>query len=93
MEIAYTIGHTKNYQKAFQSSSTVYKTGRQPDYEGGWIWKTKEEAQKFLIQSEFNSMSVFGIQLPNDWNQDVSEQPGTDGVHHLLIDALLFQID
>lgn len=36
---------------------------------------------------------VYGLWLPNGWEQDVTTEPAEDGVHHLLVDAQLFQLD
>lgn len=101
MIIAFTIGHTKSYNKALADDShNCFKTGRREDYEGGWIWKTAEEADDFIKSTEFmnvdwgdgnprnpNDFSVFKVILVNGWEKDVSAIPGKDNIFHLLVDS------
>lgn len=68
---AYTIGHTKNYDRALAEGENS-KLGQTIDYEGGWIWRTAEEAITFLReqllmeQPQWNpkDFSVYTILLP-----------------------------
>lgn len=100
MIIAHTIGHTTSYEQCLKSSpDRAYKMGQHEDYEGGWIWKTAEEAEIFINSPAFlkvnwgdgksrdpKDFSVFKVELVNGWD-DVSAIPGEDGVYNLLVDS------
>jgi hypothetical protein len=94
---AYTIGYTKNYDKALAENERN-KLGKNGDYPGGWVWKTAEEALKFIKDEMLTTaspnwnpadFSVYTLELPNGWDEDVSAEPGEDGVHNLLHDATI----
>lgn len=101
MITAYTIGHTESYYNVLKSApNDAYKMGkREGTYDGGWIWKTAEEAKAFIDSHVFlkvewgdnkpraaKDFSVFKVELINGWD-DVSPVPGEDGVYHLLVDS------
>ena len=91
MEIAYTIGHEKNYDILLLSGET-HKLGRQldesPPYPGGWVWRTALEAQTFIQNTTLGfEAAVYTLELVECWKTDVTPYPGEDGVHNLLIDA------
>jgi hypothetical protein len=89
----FTIGYTESYEKGFRETpELMIKIGRHDDYQGGIVFKTKEEAIEFLkkgnveiegrvIPSE--AFSVYGVLA--DWNLDVENC-------HLLKDAKLVQL-
>ena len=78
----YTIGHTKSYLRYFEESGKVYKKGRTPDYCGGSVWKTKEDAEKHVKKG----YSVFGVLA--DW--DAETVPSNNGNwNDLLVEAEL----
>lgn len=94
VHIAYTVGHTSSYDQGLQEEPELKKTGRSEEYEGGWIWKTSEEARAFLSTELFRKVmpnrnptefSVYSLALPNGWDTDA--MPGYDGVHLLLHNA------
>lgn len=103
--IVYTIGHTGSYNETLKSSpNETYKMGKRDDYDGGWIWKTAEEAQAFIDSPAFlkvdwgdnlprhpEKFSVYKVQLPNGWDKDVSPVPGEDGIYNLLTDSKFFK--
>lgn len=69
------------------------KSGKEPGYDGGWVWRTEEEARAFLAPTEglvsFDGKppvlcDVYGLVLSTGWETDVSSGPGPDGVHRLL---------
>lgn len=97
--IAYTIGNRKSYDLSFQRGEPLVKTGRRrdefPAYEGGWVWRTREAAEAFIAATPLGfEPKVYGLRLPNGWDQDVSQQPDRlDGVHRLLNDAPLFLLE
>jgi hypothetical protein len=103
MTIAFTIGSTKNYIESITNNTSAKKLGKSEDYLGGWVWKTREEAEQFIRSNQFlktdwgdgklrdpNCFSVFGL-LINDWDSDTYKST-EDGQYHLLIDAKLFMI-
>lgn len=95
--IAYTIGNPKVYDKNLVKYCKFYKSGKNhgyddKSYEGGWVWKTIEEAKEFIRKETLSfPAEVYEINLPNGWEQDVSLFPGEDGVHNLLIDAQILR--
>lgn len=104
MIIAYTLGHTRSYNKSLNDepdncfkvgAHLPYEEGDEP-YEGGWIFKTPEEAKQFLWSKTFldvnwgddiprppKDFSIYKVILENDYN-DISKEKGSDGVFHLL---------
>lgn len=96
---AFTIGNRKSYDENLSRPGPVKKLGRDEseDYPGGWVWKTREEAQEFLDRmggvpagdGNVYEGAVYGLILPNGWDSDVSPEPGDDGIHNLLVDAIL----
>ena len=104
MIIAYTIGNTSSYDFSLSNTpDSSFKTGAHDDYEGGWIWKTAEEAQAFIWSEEFlkvdwgdnlprppEKFSVYKVELANGWD-DVSPIPGSDGIYHLLVNSRFYK--
>lgn len=99
---AYTVGHKGSYDASLASGEPVYKTGRTEDYEGGWIWPTRQAAEAFLAPTQgmlsFEGRTpvlcaVYGLVLPTGWEADVTPEPDpSDGVHRLLHDALILPL-
>jgi hypothetical protein len=101
--IAYTIGHTKSYNQALKEDpNDCFKVGRTFDYQGGWVWKTKEEAQAFIVSEDFlkvdwgdckprdpKNFSVYGLVLANGWDKDVIEEEH----NYLLHDSKFFSLE
>lgn len=99
-EFAFTIGRTSGYDQALIEAEATgiirLKIGRQPDYSGGWVWRTREEAKAFINQGKIeisgvpqdpSTFSVYGLILPTSWDVDVSKDLDEFGVHMLLNDA------
>lgn len=99
---AYTLGHKTSYDKALVEKPSVKKLGKRPvghpdvpeGYDGGWVWKTAEEAHAYYagnkeaIEGEKNRrFAVYRLKLKGTWESDVSKRRATDGVHRLLVDA------
>jgi len=90
----YTIGHTESYERGFQEApASMIKIGRTKDYQGGIVFKTKEDAVEFLKkrhveiegrQIPSTEFSVYGVLA--DWNKDVENG-------HLIRDAKLVQLN
>ena len=45
--IAYTIGSSKSYNEYIANDKNPLKMGKTANYDGGGIWKTKEEISLF----------------------------------------------
>ena|ERR1043165_8021410 len=97
---AFTIGVKKAYDQALQNGAV--KVGRHEGYEGGCVWRTRDEAESYLERRggyiQFNEdrpsvlCAVYGLILQNGWEQDVdSTHYERDGYHLLLNDAQLVE--
>lgn len=100
MEFAYTVGHTQSYDLYLSKASNPLKKGRYDDYPGGWIWRTVEEARKFLARNDLEELyqdmdsrkfSVYELELPTSWEVDVTSVPDQNGIHHLIPDAIILR--
>lgn len=108
IDLAYTIGRTSSYDRGLlELPGELTKLGRIescPDdpegYPGGWVWKTKNEADQFRLEKlqlvapewDLTTFSVYQLQLQGSWASDVSAEPNpSDGVHNLLKNALIVQ--
>ena len=103
MDSAYTVGHTVNYDRNLAEATPnepVRKVGERQDedYAGGWVWRTPEDAQSFLDDQErkgwpddwqASDFSIYELELPTNWDTNVSLQTHDDGVHRLLHDAVI----
>ena len=103
---AFTVGRRSSYDRDLVGMpfGTVKKLGAHVDtdgstYDGGWVWKTIEEAGGFMFSGAFKEngwdskdFSVYGLILPTGWDTDVSREPHpSDGVHRLINDAYLIK--
>lgn len=105
---AYTIGNTKiydqglaeqNYVLGWAEPGSLMKIGVRlkdiPSYPGGAIWRTPEEAAQYIKKKGDTlgfKASVYEVQLPTDWETDVSSELGESGEsHHLLNDAIILR--
>lgn len=100
IKTAYTIGNTINYNFSLLLGEEVIKTGRTEDYCGGWVWRNKEDAQAFIDADKIiidgqkrnnKSFSVYELELPNNYDSDVSKEVDENGVHMLLVDAIIWR--
>lgn len=85
--IAYTIG--RDYDQALEEHEIVRKTGRgdqgrDPDYPGGWVWRTQAEAE--AVADEYG-YKTYVLDLPGGWGEYC--YLGADGLHHLIVDAVI----
>lgn len=95
IRVAFTIGHQRSYDRDLMGTDPVHKMGRSENYEGGWIWQTRTDAERFIREHPELTFppKVYGVRLPTGWGMDVSPTPSkTDGVHRLWHDALVFQV-
>jgi hypothetical protein len=88
---AYTIGNTENYTKALAEDPKLLKCGRDLNdpnaYEGGAVFRDRDAAQKFIDENSY-PYSVYGLALPNGWEEDVDEAKESDeGFCRLLNDS------
>ena len=86
----YTVGHSSSYRDNLADPNVSHlKLGRGvvdgEYYPGGWVWETKEEAQKHCVEG----FEVFGIDA--DWEKDTEVSKGGDW-HDLLVDAKFFAL-
>jgi hypothetical protein len=99
MIVAYTLGKTESYDQALATEPPE----KCVKMEGGWIWRSVEEAEAFLWSEDFlkvdwgdnilrppEKFSVYKIELVNGW-QDVSPIPGKDGIYHLLVNSRFYK--
>jgi hypothetical protein len=88
MEDAYTIGNVVGYDRSLAEEPTLYKLGKDPsdpNYPGGWVWRTPTEARSYIASVELPfEAAVYRIELPDSWDVDVEPHVGDDGVHHLI---------
>jgi hypothetical protein len=102
-KIAYTVGLVSSYEPSIDEAAakgeTVHKTGRMPEdnYEGGWIWRTREEAQAKIDNpaitvngkpdewTQGKVFKVYGVLMEGTWETDVSPEVYADGVHRLWV--------
>ena len=91
----YTIGRTELYEMTFQESSDQdppTKIGLKTDvdvnggYEGGIVWKTKDEARR-AAQEQEEDYSIYGVLA--EWETDVKE---IEGKNRLLHDSELTKL-
>ena len=95
----FTIGCKASYDQGLEEEEVLTKLGREPGdarypgYIGGWVWKTQEAAQSYLDANQDGLGfigHVYGLLLPTSWDVDVTPEPGEDGIHNLLPDAVIF---
>jgi len=61
-------------------------------YEGGFVFRTVAEATQYLVRHPELAYSVYGLILPNGWEQDVRDiLPGEDH-HRLKNDAVIVRV-
>ena len=102
MAPAFTLGNKSSYDRDLAANQDNTKLGARPDdvppYEGGWVWRTAEDAQAFIPLARLIlncEPAVYTLELPADWETDVSLTPHPeDGVHRLLnAAAILRRVD
>jgi hypothetical protein len=76
---AWTVGHTENYNNAIsQNEEPIQKLGRNDPslknpYDGGCVFRTPEDAQRYIKLNKLLSYSVYGLFLLNGWDNDVDD--------------------
>lgn len=100
MILAYTIGNKKSYDSYLKTNKKPQKLGRcqieGEYYAGGWCWPTYNEAHEYMKKNKSNMSfepGIYGILLPNSWEQDTSNDTYDEGRYSLLIDSKLVFVD
>lgn len=73
--IVYTIGNPYYYEIGLKESSSqnpLLKMGRDQEYLGGIIFKTKEEALEYIKENGLDYIP-YGVILKNGWEEDVDD--------------------
>jgi hypothetical protein len=83
----YTIGNKEICEALFDKhgEGKVFKRGRTLDYEGGWVFRTEQEARDFFTLETYEVYRVMA-----DWNVDVRACGSKVG--YLLRDALMYRL-
>lgn len=69
----YTVGHKENYLKSFKDYGRLIKVGRQANYTGGIVFRTREAAEKFIEEAYPNrGFAVFSVDAK--WEEDTYPQ-------------------
>ena len=98
---AFTVGLKASYDWSLEHEPVVRKMGREPDYDGGWVWRTREEVESFLgpgHKYDFGRgpvvCGIYGLILENGWELDVSAEPHPeDGVHRLINTSQIVRLE
>lgn len=83
----YTIGRRESYQEVLERQGAVYKLGRRPDYPGGSVWPTPEEAAAYLAEKGLTDYGVYLVVA--DWKMDTAPSIHGGPWHDLLRDAAI----
>lgn len=70
---AYTVGAEAAYDQNLidYPEDGGSKLGQTEDYEGGWVWKTPEEAKEFAATlDDGQPFAVYELKLPSGWEED-----------------------
>lgn len=89
----YTIGRVTSYERALDEHKDVKKSGKSDDYEGGWVWKTYEEALTEAKKHDIAGVSqykVYGVKA--NWDTD-TEHHGNNHYNNLLVDSIIVRVD
>lgn len=62
----YTVGKTSIYEKSLDSNPKLDKL------KGGSVWKTINDVEKYLEESNAKGYSIYGIEA--DWNKDTYKE-------------------
>lgn len=90
-KLIYTIGDKKNYIDALERHGFIQKTGKTETYEGGYAFKTYEDALCAIEElGQENVWVVFGLLA--DWEKD-TEPNKVHWWHNLLKDSIIVPLD
>ena len=79
----FTLGRKLVYETALadKNNPNPMKAGKSEDYEGGEVWKTVVQAQRYAAHKKLNGFAVYGVLA--DWDKDTV--PSKEGSYHCLI--------
>jgi hypothetical protein len=102
VKIEVTAFTVESYDKGLSESNPIHKIGRnnnygtigvEEGYEGGAVFRTREEAQAFIDKNKY-SYSVYGLILPNKWEIDVdTSKHEEEGFNRLINDAMVVGLE
>jgi len=87
-DLVYCIGHKESYDLGL-SQGPMKKRGRGDRYSGGYVWRTREEAQG--VADDWPGYAVYGVRAR--WGVDTVAPEGIGDHHHLLIDAEIVALE
>ena len=96
MTMTFTIGYSYSYEKGFERAEKngipLMKVGTREDYDGGCVWKTEEEARKYLKENwpRLDGYNVYGVLA--DWERDTAKLEG-EPFSRLLVDSELVKLE
>lgn len=101
MILAYTIGNKKGYDSYLKTHSNPEKIGRcyleDEYYSGGCCWPNYSETREYIEKNKSEipyEANVYGILLPNSWEQDTDDDTYEEkGYYSLLVDSKLVFVD
>lgn len=94
---AFTLGNPSSYDAALLGPEPPRKLGRFREengdvYEGGCVFRTREDAESYLSRHPECAYRVYGLVLPSGWDEDVHLLPGEE-FFRLLNDAPIVAVD
>lgn len=90
----YTAGFAAIYEQSFRDLAPTHpkKKGRDGDYPGGSVWRTREDAQRYLDEAgQAATYRVYGVDA--DWDTDTEPSRSSGPWHDLLRSAWLNRLD
>jgi hypothetical protein len=85
----YTVGIRLKYERAF-AAGPVTKRGKTGDYNGGYVFRTADEAHKFLAAKGLTGTHmVMGVNA--DWDSDTEAEAGAP-YRRLVRDAAVVKL-
>lgn len=101
--VAYTIGNKHSYDASLATEvgpAFTKKIGKRGDYEGGWCWRTYNEAKSYKDSHSsvdlgedgmmpMEACDIYRLRLPNGWNEDTFD---SGEFHRLKNDARIFAL-
>lgn len=92
--LIYTIGHAETYNKLIEEGKKEHKPpkkkGRTKSYNGGSVWKKREDAEKYLQDKGMTGYSVYGVLAC--WRKDTAPHPGQP-FNDLLTDSIIVELE
>jgi len=91
-KVAFTLGNPNSYEVAIDKHPDITKLGRTGDYDGGCVFRTAKDAADSSLAEKYG-YRVYGLILPNGWNQDVDiSKEAEERFCRLINDARIVRI-